>query len=518
MDEMPFDPTVNDEEPGFFAQEAQEEAPAEPAPEAEVRAAAPEAESPAADTPASAPAPRQRRRRKRTKMEIFKEAYLPPLIVLVALIMIITFVIGALVRGKSGSGKKDPASSNSNSASQPSEDLAAKQEAESKRLIEEAEKLAKHFDYQGAVNVLESFSGDLSTVPELQSKYTEYKDAFANLVAWTDANNIPNLAFNLLMADPARAYADSKYGDKYNQNYISTDEFSKILQQLYDNDFILVSIYDLASPGDSGYRANKLYLPMGKKPIILTQHAVNYFTYMVDSDGDKLPDKGGAGFASRLVLDSTGKILNEYVDASGNTVTGAYDLVPILDAFVEEHPDFSYHGAKATISVCGYDGVFGYRTNAEAKARLGDEAYAQEVAAATAVAEALRNDGYVLACHSYNNDGYGQLSSADITADLNKWKEEVTPIVGEVNVLVLPFSSDIGNGNVYSGNKFNVLYNAGFRYYIGMDNTVKTWVQLTGTYARQMRRWVTGSYLKSHASWYSDVFDAAAVLDSNRPN
>ena len=42
---------------------------------------------------------------------------------------------------------------------------------------------------------------------------------------------------------------------------------------------------------------------------------------------------------------------------------GKYDLVPILDRFVEEHPDFSYRGAKAILALTGYNGVLGYRTD-----------------------------------------------------------------------------------------------------------------------------------------------------------
>ena len=44
--------------------------------------------------------PRRRRpvRRRRTKMEIFKEAYLPYLILFIAAIVIIIFIIGALAR------------------------------------------------------------------------------------------------------------------------------------------------------------------------------------------------------------------------------------------------------------------------------------------------------------------------------------------------------------------------------------------------------------------------------------
>lgn len=46
----------------------------------------------------TAPARRRRPvRRRKTKMEIFKEAYLPYLILFVATIVIIIFIIGALV-------------------------------------------------------------------------------------------------------------------------------------------------------------------------------------------------------------------------------------------------------------------------------------------------------------------------------------------------------------------------------------------------------------------------------------
>ena len=44
------------------------------------------------------PVPPRRQRRKRTKFEIFKEAYLPFVIVALAAILVITFVIGSVSR------------------------------------------------------------------------------------------------------------------------------------------------------------------------------------------------------------------------------------------------------------------------------------------------------------------------------------------------------------------------------------------------------------------------------------
>ena len=79
---------------------------------------------------------------------------------------------------------------------------------------------------------------------------------------------------------------------------------------------------------------------------------MNYYVYME-----------GHGFADKMVLDENGKPKNQYTDKDGNVTIGDYDLVPILDKFVEEHPDFAYHGHKAVIAFTGYNGVLGYRTD-----------------------------------------------------------------------------------------------------------------------------------------------------------
>ena len=42
--------------------------------------------------------PRPRQRRRKTKMELFKEAYLPYLILMAAVVIIIVFIIGAVAR------------------------------------------------------------------------------------------------------------------------------------------------------------------------------------------------------------------------------------------------------------------------------------------------------------------------------------------------------------------------------------------------------------------------------------
>lgn len=460
-----------------------------------------------------------RRRRKRSKFQIFKEAYLPYLLLLLAVIVLLFLIIGAVRRSHA-----QKAANEASNVSQQMANLAAQQSEEVARLLNEAAVLADQYDYEGAIAVLDTFSGDATGFPELTSRRQAYAQASSEMVAWDDPSLVPNLSFQLLIADPSRAFSDETYGEAYNRNYVTTDEFSKILQQLYDNGYMLVRLTDLTettvnTDGTVSYAPATLYLPAGKKPLVLTQCAVNYFTYMTDGDGDGEPDKDGDGFASRLIVDSSGKILNEMVDAQGNLTTGAFDLVPILEEFIDAHPDFSYRGARAVLALTGYDGIFGYRIDGETLASNGEAYYNEQAEGAKAIVSALRTAGYELACYTYDHIGYGSAeNSARIQEDLDNWKQEIAPVLGDVEILVYPFGSDIADyrPSAYSGDNYNVLRGAGFRYFIGMDNNVKSWADVTTDYFRQTRRLVSGAKMAYSANLFSDLFDASTVLNSQR--
>lgn len=463
------------------------------------------------------------RRRRRTQAEIFKEAYLPAIIAGAAVLMIIIFVIGSITRSIQRKRVEEEIRANEITEEQQA-DL-SKLTEEANALIAEADLLAADYRYDEAIAKLDTFSGDMSRFPTLTEKRTQLQEAKSKMVAWSDPSKITHLSFQMLIADPARAFKDASLGSKYNQNFVTTGEFSKILQQLYNNGYMLVSLDDFVSAekNDAGatvYRAKTLYLPAGKKPLMITQNQVNYYKYMVDGDNDKLrqPDKDGAGFANKLVVGADGKVTCQYVDATGKSLTGAYDLVPILDKFIENNPSFSYRGAKAIISVSGYEGVFGYRTDTDSKSLLGATAYAAEVEGAKKVAKALRDSGYEIACYTYSNKAYGNATAAEIRADLSGWNSEVLPILGNVDILVYAQNSDITTNAVYTGEKFNILQNAGFRYYLGFAADGSCWATITDSYVRMGRIMVTGSNLAHHASWFNGIFNANAVLDTTRGN
>lgn len=462
----------------------------------------------------AADAPRPRPRRKKLSRErIIKEVYLPPAILALTLILLVTFIGSAISRVVKANNEREE----SIKASQDAVSTALDEEANA--LVAQAERLAAGYDYDAAVAVLDSFSGDRTQYQQIQDATNLIGQAKNTVKPIDDPNTIPNLSFHCLIADPSRAFTDEEFGKAYNTNYVTIDEFSKILDQLYAGGYVLVDFdsFIVETVGEDGkvtYSTQPIYLPEGKKPIMLTETLVNYELFTVDSDGDLEADKGGDGFASRLIVDANGKIVNEYVDADGNVLYGAYDLVPILEAFIEDHPDFCYRGARATLAVSGEDGIFGYRIMHSVKEKKGEDYYNQQVEGAKKIASALREAGYTIACYTYANVGYGSISATKIEVDLDNWKKEVKPVLGDVPVLIYAKASDISADGNYEGGKYNVLKNAGFRYFISSGNS--PYAEVTVNYVRQSRIMVTGNAMTTTPQIFSSYFTAKDVLNDQR--
>lgn len=449
-------------------------------------------------------------RRRKTKLQIFKEAYLPTIIIVVAFILVLWFLVGGAIKRNQPDGTVP--STTGSEPSKPSEptvpeDPIAKFQEEAQRLLSQATACAAEYNYEEAVSILASFQGNMEDFPELKAAYEGYVQTINTMVVWDDPADIVALSFHILIADPDLAYNDSQYASSYRKNFITTTQFALMLEQLYANGYVLVDFYDVygevlnESTGKTEYTALPITLPEGKKPLMLVQTNVNYYTYMNTGSADKKPD----GFASRLNADLSTNMLR----SDGTTATGAYDMVPILEAFIDAYPDFSYHGARAILAATGYNGIFGYRVN---DSSLSADALAAEREGAQAVAQALRDAGYHIACYTYDNINYGSKSASAIQADLQKWNDEILPWLGDtsVDILVYAKEGDISDDAPYSGSKFNVMYNAGYRYFIGSGES--GWSQIGEKYVRHDRIMVTGSYLQSHEDWYTGLFDPDSLL------
>ncbi len=464
---------------------------------------------------ANAPAAPKRKPLSRERM--IKEVYLPPIIAGITALLCLIFIISGSTRmiKTAIADRKDAQTSAENAANEKT-----RLQQESERLLQEAAVLAAGYDYQGAIDKLNSFSDveHIDQYTDMVDARAEYSAQKNQLQAWNDPSSIANLSFQILVADPERAYADEELGAKYKSNFVTVNEFKQILEQLYNGGYVLVDFdsFVTETSSDDGsvtFGTTPIYLPAGKKPVMLSQTMVNYMAYMTYEDTADKDNQYGDGFASKLVVQN-GEITCEYYDATGNLLYGAYDFIPILNEFLEEHPDFSYKGARAIIAVTGEEGVFGYRTMPSVLSSKGQEYYDAQVAGAQEVAAALRNQGYTLASYSYGNENYKEFSATEIKADLDLWAKEVTPVLGEVDTIIFAQGTDISTGTNYVGNKFNVLYTAGFRYFIGASDV--PWGEVNTTYVRQTRLMVTGSNMTSASSSYTSYFDAKSLLDSAR--
>ena len=162
------------------------------------------------------------------------------------------------------------------------------------------------------------------------------------------------------------------------------------------------------------------------------------------------------------------------------THVGDYDLVPILNSFIDAHPDFSYRGAKAILAVTGDEGVFGWRTTTDASL----------IDSARDVVEVLRADGYQIASNSFANLDYsGKTTIEQINADISQWNEKVSPVLDEVDIMIIAKGSAIKT----RGSGFKAMEEAGFHYIIDCTGTAGG--ELTNEYFHQHRIMVGGDAL-----------------------
>ena len=311
---------------------------------------------------------------------------------------------------------------------------------------------------------------------------------------------------------------------------VTVKEFDQITQKLYDSGYVYVRLRDLVTQttdadGTVHFAANtELKLPEGKKAIVLSVDDCSYYHSYEP-----------AGFPEKLVLDEDGNVKCLYTDAAGNTSVGDYDVVPRLNTFLEAHPDGAYHGARGILAMTGYNGVFGYRTDTDylVKEHLMEDQSAwlnahpdfnfdQEVAEATKIADALKEEGWEFASHTWGHLSVTDKTVDELRTDNEKWVNTVEPIVGKVDTIIFAHGNDIGSWEGYEGNEQYEYYNsAGYHFYCNVDGSVPYWVQITDRYVRQGRIDVDGYRLwlakNGEDSSLSQLIDLTDIFDEERP-
>lgn len=332
----------------------------------------------------------------------------------------------------------------------------------------------------------------------------------ADGVVWEDPAGVSHLFFHSLVIDPETAFADAESGAGYLDFMITQEEFAAILDQLYENDYVLVSPHQLADVEDDGsVTPLELRLPEGKKPLVFSIDDVSYYEYM---EGD--------GFATDLVVEDDGRVRNTYTDADGDTEVGSYDVMGMVDDFVRENPDFSLDGARGVIALTGYDGVLGYRTSPSRHADSNPD-LEEDIATATEVADALKEEGWDFGSHTYGHINMTEASLGEVQADTERWRAEVEPIVGETDLLIYPFGADISDTAPYEGEVFEYLKGQGFSFFFNVDGSTTAWMQWGEDYVRQARINIDGLSMAAALDGREVLdafFDTESVLDPARPD
>lgn len=311
---------------------------------------------------------------------------------------------------------------------------------------------------------------------------------------------VEHIFFHPLIAYPELAFDGDSMARGYNDYFVTVPEFKRIIEQLYQHNFILVDLASLFTEttvdGKTVLARRPLELPPGKKPLVLSIDDLNYYDYMRAN-----------GNVYRLVLDGQNRIATWSLTPQKQEIV-AYDneIIPILDDFVAAHPDFALHGAKGVIALTGYEGVLGYRTN-DPKSPT----YEQDRQAAMNVAQRLKETGWSFASHSWGHMDTAKLSYSGFTLDARRWKAEVEPLIGPTNIFIYPFGSTVPPGDA----KFKLLLDQGFRIFCGVGP--RPYLDVTDRYARMDRRHIDGIALQSLRTLNLELFDADQVIDPVRP-
>ena len=273
---------------------------------------------------------------------------------------------------------------------------------------------------------------------------------------------VEHLFIHPVIAYPELAFDGDSQEKGLDDYMITATEYQRILESVYERGYVLVDIADVWSEttdesGNAVMVRNTLYLPEGKKPLILSYDDTNYYEYMLTN-----------GFAYKLILDEDKKIASWGRDPQGNEVVSRdLDAIPMLDKFVEEHPDFSPFGAKACLSVTGYEGILGYRTQTDHTIEWTDEreAYRQsEIQAVKPIIAELKRTGWTFGSHTFGHIRLGTLGMEKIQSDTQRWFDEVGSLVGPTNVLFYPHGErPDGDDWQKTGPVFQYLQSQGFR-------------------------------------------------------
>lgn len=313
---------------------------------------------------------------------------------------------------------------------------------------------------------------------------------------------VPHLFTHSLIVRPELAFDGDYQEQGYRDHMITTGEFTRILEQMHAGGWALIDVHQLYDVVDGrSVEPAELEVPAGKKPFVLSIDDVSYYSYM-----------DGNGFADRLEVGPDGRIRTVVIEDGTEQSTLDGDVVPIVESFIEDHPDFSIDGARGILALTGYEGALGYDISRD---QVDDPDYAVRMAAAIEVADALKADGWRFASHSYTHHGDmrdGTMSMRRFSFDTSNWSREIGIVVGPTELFISPFGFHLPADHRYMR---HLVEQGGYKAYFPIGGGGVT-SDFRGDHVVFERLSVDGYTLRERPEALAPYFDAAAVWDPAR--
>lgn len=328
-------------------------------------------------------------------------------------------------------------------------------------------------------------------------------------VAWDGI--VEHLFFHPVVSYPELAFDGDLQANGIDDYMVTVDEYNKILQSVYEKGYVLVDINDVwrETTGEDGQPKmvrNTLYIPEGKKPLILSYDDTNYYRYMLEN-----------GFTYKLIIGDDGKIASWGRNPQGGEVVSRdLDAIPILDKFVEAHPDFSPFGAKGSLSLTGYEGILGYRTMTEKEDQSAEhEANRQkEREAVKPIIAELKRTGWTFGSHTWGHINLSKKPLEVVQADTQKWLDEVGSLVGPTNILYYPHGARPDGDDVQqTGPIFQYLQSQGFRVFCSVGIESFSYIKKDICAVICDRLHPDGTTLRYSRQRYLQFYDAKDIMD-----
>ncbi len=271
----------------------------------------------------------------------------------------------------------------------------------------------------------------------------------SNLITWEDT--VESISVKPLLVDISQAKkGKSKYFAE--NELITAAEFENLLNELYENDYVLISPNLYFNYPDN---YSEVVVPKGKKPIILI-----FESYQYSADFQE------AGTAAKLAYNKDNDSFYSYLNRNDpeSICDTDVDAIPILEQFISTHNNFSFNGARALISLNANENLFGYIIKSQqlnnyiddmsdlglpisSLINMTDEEkenyFQKEYLPLAQLISGLKYHNYYFCNGTYSNQELDLLDLNEFKSEIENWEDICFPYLGKTQALLFPNGSHI---------------------------------------------------------------------------